>query len=57
MELRTGSGAGGGSQVAIGPADRSPVAYPRQLAGQPIDLPAVAPPTASKETGIELEAG
>ena len=39
------------------PADRGPVAYLEQLVGEPMGSPGAAPPTASMDADIELEAG
>jgi hypothetical protein len=57
MELRIGPGEGGGSGITMDLADRGPVAYLEQFAGELMGSPAAAPPTADKDAGIELEAG
>jgi len=57
MELRIRPDEGGRSEITMDLADRGPVAYLEQLAGELMGSPATAPPTAGKDAGIELEAG
>lgn len=57
MELQTGPGESGNSEIAMDPADRGQAAYLEQLVSELIGAPAATPPTAGKDAGIELEAG